>query len=240
MALTDNLLAAYKLDDTSDYSGHGNTLTNTNSVTFGAGFIGNCAQFGSGNTNKVLSTSTNLGVGASDDLTISYWARQASTNQGENIELAWNGGAKWIRAYRDQANTRWALYADTVANFSSVGDGLGTNTWRHIVVTRIGTSTTLYVNTVSKLTTTASGTAAYSNGFKINGGFEGGFQDGDIDLVYVWNRALSGGEISQLYNSGSGLEITINNPRSSASSRSFASNRQLATSRSLASNRNFV
>ena len=45
MALTDNLLAFYKLSDTSDSSGNNRTLTNNGNVSFASGKIGNAAVF---------------------------------------------------------------------------------------------------------------------------------------------------------------------------------------------------
>ena len=53
MALTNNLLAFYKLDNTTDSSGNGNTLTNNGNVSFASGKIGNAAVFDGTNNLQV-------------------------------------------------------------------------------------------------------------------------------------------------------------------------------------------
>lgn len=78
------------------------------------------------------------------------------------------------------------------------------NTWYHIVLTRDGSTTRVYVNGALLGTTFANTPATVSNLFTIGqqfntNGIAARFFNGAIDDVRVYNRTLSAGEVSTLY-----------------------------------------
>jgi len=217
MALTDSLRAAYKLDDTSDYSGNDYTLTNTGTVTFGAGLIGNCAILGENNSSKTLSTSDAVGVALTDDWTISFFW-QAPTNYYTNLsqsQFVWgtsgSGNNNSATFGYDKANTRWII-------FSSSSQGLTTETitagnWYNIIAMKSGSTLYLYVNTTQKGSVAVGSTTNLTPRFELNKQNDAfWWTQGKVDLLYIWDRALSSDERSELYNSGNGKEISFGNP----------------------------
>src|SRR5215831_2548559 len=79
MALFDQCVAAFKLDDLTDATGRGNDLTNNNSATFGAGKIGNAAYFTAASSQYLSHASdSDLALGAGS-YTIGCWIYLAST-----------------------------------------------------------------------------------------------------------------------------------------------------------------
>lgn len=209
MALTDNALAYYKLDESSGNASDSvgsNTLTNAN-VTYGSGLINNCAQFGSTNTNKRLYVASNLGVTTSGDWTISYWVRNSAVNVIFGMmELIYGGGTKKVVCFYDGANTRW--YVGTVAGTTTPSHTISANTWYHVCLVNSSGTITLYVDGVSKGTiSSASTTSGLSEAFELGhatvalGGY---WAPGDADETYVCGSALTSDEVTSLYNSGAG------------------------------------
>ena len=220
MALTDNLVAYYKLDESSgnaaDSSGGGFTLTNTNTVAYSAGKINNAADGGASNTNKSLQVSNNLGFTDTTDGTWSQWVN-VTTAPTENQQLCFThhyidagkgrfwmygmfGGVFKIRLYQDSSSPAVLDVAQT----------LTTGTWYHIVVTYLNSSnlTTVYVNGSSIGTVNFGTRNAQTGNFFCILNFNGGTLPfkGLVDEVGVWTRVLSGTEITSLYNGGAGLQ----------------------------------
>jgi hypothetical protein len=84
-----------------------------------------------------------------------------------------------------------------------------TNTWYNITVTYDGSDTVagmkIYIDSVNQSVTTATGTLPTTINYsriRIGARYGGNFLNGNMDEVSVWNKALSGAEITELYNSG--------------------------------------
>jgi hypothetical protein len=191
--LRDGLLAFYKLSDTSDSSGRGNTLTNNDGVTFVAGKIGNAAEFDESN---YLSVSLS---GITKNSSASVWINQSSQDGtplvlGQtavgNISIRDDG---YIGAFLSDFGV---ITSDVVADF---GD------WYHVVGIYDGVIFKLFVNGVLKATQSTS--IFLDNDLLYIGGEGGGQFNGLIDAVGIWNRALSEAEVSALYNNGTGREL---------------------------------
>jgi len=80
-------------------------------------------------------------------------------------------------------------------------------TWTHVVLTVSTTNVKLYLNgvyvgtdTVDAGTPTSDGVVIGSSGDAVQSEF-----DGRIDELGIWNRTLTSVEVTELYNSGSGL-----------------------------------
>jgi hypothetical protein len=210
MALTDQLRAAYKLSDTSDYSGNGYNLTNTGSVTFGSGLIGNCAQFGSPNTTKYLSYIGSMGISSGDDWTLSFWFRTPANNLiGAAMELTYGGGTRQMDFIWDGAGgVSWDIFPTGGSNMMVAGT-VANNIWYSVMLVCSSGTITCYINNVSIGTASIGSTSGKTDGLGTYGAGIAWFQNGDLDLMYLWNRAITSGERSQMYNGGSGYEIPI-------------------------------
>jgi hypothetical protein len=191
-SLLNGLLAFYKLGDTSDSSGNGNTLTNNEGVAFANGKIGNAAEFDESN---YLSVSLS---GITKNSSASVWINQSSQNGtplvlGQsaigNISIRDDG---YIGAFLGDFGV---ITSDVVADF---GD------WYHVVGIYDGVIFKLFVNGVLKATQSTS--RFLDNDLLYIGGEGGGEFNGLIDAVGIWNRALSDAEITALYNAGHGIE----------------------------------
>lgn len=223
MALTTNLVAYWKLDESSgnasDASGNGNTLTNNNTVSFNSAIINNGADFTSSNTNKSLRISTNLGIDGGN-ITMGGWfyfydqtgliamQTQSSTSKIEYSLKIEGGGVKGNRNRIGSAEDQTTAYT------------LSNNTWYHCMMTYDGTTVVLYVNGVARYRVASSGNGSTTTsnattiGCDVNSGSGADqlFANMKADEVGVWSRALSSLEIAELYNNGSALAYPLTEP----------------------------
>lgn len=217
--LTTGLVSYYQLSDTSDFYGT-STLVNNNSIVFDVtGKIGNAASSTDSNTNKTLSTSTNMGIDGTTT-TISAWFKSGADPASGVFQVAVdlmsaNTSVEYMLIYRNQAGTikvQWDRGKYTVADqLVSTSTTLTAGTWYHLLLTYDGATVTGYLNGKSQGTVSASGNGATGgNSFAIMGRqFDGsGFAVGMVDETGVWNKVLTATEISDLYNSGDGSTMT--------------------------------
>jgi len=217
MALTDNIVAYWKLDESSgnasDSTGNGYTLTNTNTVSYASAIRNNGADFTASNTNKSLRVNSNLGIDGGN-ITIAGWIylydqtgliaiqTQSSTAQVEYSFKIEGGGIKANRNKISVAENQTTVYT------------LSNSTWYHCALTYDGSTVTLYVNGTSRATVASTGNGgattqnATSIGCDVNTGTGSSqfFNNMKADEVGIWSRALSSGEISTLYHSGGGIQ----------------------------------
>lgn len=199
--LTNNLLAFYKLSDTSDSSGNSNTLTNNNGVTFSAGKIGNAAVFDGTNDFSISSP-----IPATYPLTVSAWINPTYIESGwvfeSNYFLLGVGDASFFGVGEGPA-----IFAAANYNPSYAAGSIQLNGWSFVTAVWDNPGETrLYVNgqlvDTKALGSNEGGTV---NALGIgNGRFP---LVGKLDGVGIWNRALTQSEVTELYNAGNGLEI---------------------------------
>lgn len=240
MSLLTNLRAYYKCEDTSDASGNGYTLTNVSSVTFTDGKISNCANISSrGSAAKCLRISSDLGI-TGGAITIAGWYLSNSNptgvfGAGDSIADQGDGGNdvnNWITYNRTGGvptlnfNRQRAGVANDNYNYTTT---LTTGTWYHIAYVYDGTTVQGYLNGSA----VGAGVASSGNGSAVNddhfilGGVTNGAggqnwkPDGKLDEWGVWSRALSSAEISELYNSGSGVTYPFSTPSVTTENSSF-------------------
>ena len=213
MAIVNSLRAYYKLEDANDALGVYN-LTNDGGVTFAtAGKINNGATTFS--TTKRLSIANAMGFTTSCTQTISFWFKATSRT-----------GYFFDNVTTSPSNQRRLLYCgtDRVTLFLNLTDSaittgassVNTATWYHVVLTQNALNFELFLNAVSKGTATMGGTASTSSNYAaignaadVTGPWAAPF-DGVIDEFGIWDRVLTGVEITALYNSGSGLAHPFN------------------------------
>jgi hypothetical protein len=228
--LTTGLLHYWKLDESSgdvaDSVG-AITLTNTNTVGFGAAKINNGADFSGTNTNKSLKSSSAPGVGVGA-MTMSGWIN-VTTDPASNVIYGlftnvtnnsnqpignqayyWNvAGTKKLRYNRPPLGV-----GDSLIDYNVT---LSTATWYHVVIVYDGSNQSLYLDGTlvagptaqSGLGTDASSANAVSIGARVQSGSTATFFSGKVDEVGLWDRALTGSEITQLYNAGTGCQYSF-------------------------------
>jgi len=210
MALTDNLLAFYKLNDLTDSSGNGNTLTNNGNVTFSSGKIGNAAEFTADN-DKYLTIENNLGQITETGFSVSMWFKKYTDTNSYLIDseassqYGWflganAGGSIWFLG----GEGSWSIVKQINPDTSWVVDQ-----WHHVVITSNSSGDLSYYIDGQVQSTSDSGVSWTPAGLRFgSNSFDSAANlDGQIDAVGIWNRALTEPEIAALYNSGTGLEL---------------------------------
>jgi Concanavalin A-like lectin/glucanases superfamily len=220
MALTDNLVAYWALDESSGSradSVGSNTLTDNNTVTGASGVIGTAAQFTRANS-EYLSRASNSDLETGDvDFTLQAWVYLDSKPSGSQMRVIdkYQSGSKEYTLLYYQSGDRfeWAVSADGSADSAFVdANNFGAPTtgtwyllhaWHDSVNNQIG----LAVNAGTPDTASYSGgivvqASAFEIGRNVSSGF---YWDGRLDEVGLWKRVLSSAERAQLYNGGAGL-----------------------------------
>lgn len=209
MAILDNIKAAWSLDESSgdatDASGNGFTLTNNGTVTYSTGKINNGAVFNN-TTGKNLDYNGNLGFnGSTGTRTWMAWVNVSSFSAtGYILDNTTTTGADRRFILYSDSDSKIHMYAGTNEVLTPA---LSTSTWYYIVVTQNGTTWELFLNGSSQGTTTM-GTATFGdNSFRIGESYAGGGAGKSTnDIVTIWDRVLTGTEITNLYNGGSGIQ----------------------------------
>jgi hypothetical protein len=221
MALTDNLISCWELDETSDtrYDAHGdNDLTDTNAVGYAAGNLGNAADFVPVN-NQYLSRADNaeLSLGADTAFTIAAWFKSdVGTGSGKVIcgkgagyvtttteYLLWDSNASYTYQFAISNGSSTAVA--TIASFPESGG------WHYIIGWHDPSdgADKIYVqfdNATPVEAAWSGGTVNDGSGaFGIGYATDGAVWDGLIDQTAFWKRVLTPQERSDLYNSSNGL-----------------------------------
>lgn len=220
MALTDSLIAHWKLDEASGtrVDAHGaNDLTDNNTVVAATGKIGDAADFERDNS-EWLSLSSNADVQTGNiDVTFAAWVKLESKPAGNMIILQKTTSTRgeyflaWI-----QASDRFGLDVFGSIDFgdpgSVVANNLGapsTATWYFVVAWHDATANTLNIQVNNGTVDSVSHTAGIYVGageFQISDDVFDGFWDGLTDSTSMWKRVLTSDERTSLYNSGNGLD----------------------------------
>jgi hypothetical protein len=220
-------LTQSSLDSFGTYHG---TLSST---SFGTGKFGSAFNFTGGNIN--------MGTGAANfgtnPFTISLWFYP---NAGNNLQMlvakGFTGGTD--KGFYLNTDNRYNSNLNGISFGLSVGGGTYRTivttsafpytaaAWNHLVVTRSGNTTLIYLNGVLASTTNAqvAGTGNVSGDISNTGANmllaqygSGGLNfSGRMDALTMWNRAISLDEVTQLYNSGTGTQYPFVGTFSSA------------------------
>jgi hypothetical protein len=209
------LLAYWKLDTTEwiDSTGNGNTLTANGAVSIVSGKINNCANFDGNNDEQVFMwlSRSNFFNFLLSNFSISQWIyfNSSGANYYQALFTTRPDGGPTENSFN---------YGTDLNNVLGYYDGVETgniytfnpSTWYHLVAVRDGTNISFYVN--GSYITTAQQTNPFENQFIAMGGQYNGDEplNGRIDEVGFWNRALTGAEITSLYNAGAGKTYPFN------------------------------
>lgn len=222
MALTDSLVAFYRLDgDGVDATGRGNDVTNSG-ASWVAGLIGSAADC-EATESDFLWCADNADLSMGDiDATIVAWVKPESNPAVAVAVAKWRTGGG---AGNYLHNEYWLGCLSGVPQSFVSGDGsaqtgkawtggaLSTGVWAMLAWQHDAAGNTVGISVNGAAFQTAGHTTGIFNGtsrFNIGESGLNAFQywDGLIDMVGVWKRALSGAEITELYNAGAGLDPT--------------------------------
>lgn len=212
MALSTNLVSYWKLDESSGNASDSvgsNTATNSN-VTYGTGKINNGAIF---NGSSSAFTFATVPVTGSSSFSVSFWLKAGSLVSGMSV----------LHFGTDASNQAFNVYLDAsskiAANFTGGGGqvtsttSLSTSVFQLVTMTYDGTNVRLYVNGNIENTSSSYTSANIGTTNKFIGKYAGNtnWWNGSIDEIGMWSRALTGSEITQLYNSGAGNQYPFGN-----------------------------
>lgn len=208
MALTDNLVAYYKLDGNSNDSVGSNNGTDT-SITYSTGKIGQCASFNGSSSKISIPTIIN-----SSEVSSSGWIYVSNiypSNDGKVLDIR-NIGLSQQFMSRIYSGQFQYLVGDGV-NYISLTYNINANTWYHFVCTLKTGEQKLYINgnlvasdNKNFLGLNIGGNGLGMIGQEYNGAYPR-YYTGYIDEVGIWSRALSAEEVSDLWNEGAGFSF---------------------------------
>lgn len=214
MALKDNLISYWKFDESSGTSVADSVWTNTWTLTWctfwsANGKINNWIVNDWATGSKAdFWTSTSLSV-TTWDATWAFWMNNVTTPASndtlfcrmKNSELKWYylNFPGWVLTFVSFA---WTSTSVAVTSNSPTD----TWVWHHIAVTKVWTTITIYVDSVSRWSGTITNPqeATTPDSFRIwnyNSDAETLSSNTKYDEFWFWNRWLSSWEITQLYNS---------------------------------------
>jgi hypothetical protein len=190
-----------------------------NGCTFGDGKIGKAFQFDG--VNDLVELPTNS-CNFSGDFSYSFWFNLASTGGYPSLISNYrNAGGDFGYFIRMNPSNKIEVcgYANSTPSFSlATLTTFSTNTWYHVSVTKSSSSVKIYVNGTLDRTTSVGAPMVYFSTmytaigclYKWNGSSSTDFvsNGSKIDAVNVWQKELTQSEVTELYNSGNGKQIT--------------------------------
>ena len=196
-------IATYMLDNNAtDISGnHNGTETN---ITYNTGKYGGGAVFNGSNSSIFISSTGTSVTDYDQDFSISFWFNFISLNASYSYNVLFTGGGtKNIQFLIDTTNgARFQLYNGTIYYVDTGAVSAGN--WYHVVATRSKTNgLEIYLNGISKDTNSFTGnSSAISNKDSIGSYWDGTRNsfNGSIDQVRIYDTALSGTDVTNIYN----------------------------------------
>lgn len=219
MALTDNLLAYWKLDGNSNDSISSNNGSDTN-ITYSAGNgkINQGAGFNGTNSEIIC----NDPIGAISAFSLALWFNASAidgTNwtvissgntSDEDWSLGWSSSRPYFLLQDSNSTSHWVI-SNTAPS---------TGSWYHIGLSwSSGNIMKVYLNGSLENNFNSSNptwTGTLKNSFSTSalriGRLRTGYYKGALDEIGIWNRELSSTEFASLYNSGNGNQYPFSTP----------------------------
>jgi hypothetical protein len=232
MALIDNLVSYYKLDESSGNASDSvgdNTLTNVGTLTYNTGKINNGAVCASG---KYLSSpNTDFSFGTGTAFSISFWFKTSSVSANQFIlsneqETPFTGYVFFINESVDQFEANFINnFSSSRLNFRATTTTITTDTWYHVTLTYDGTANTnnaagfkVFINNTEQTLSVVTNTLTTNNFASTATMYFGArrydtaqYLSGTLDEIGIWSGALSSDEVTELYNSGNGKQHPFGN-----------------------------
>jgi hypothetical protein len=215
--LWDGLLAYYTADNTPNDALGTYNGTLVNGATYGTGIINQ--GFSLDGVNDYVDFGNVLDFDGSAPLSISAWVNINSGTGNKSILSKMNSSSPndgyqfWVSNRSLQFAICSNINTDAVYVYST-SNAVPLSTWCHCVVTYDGSKTAAGVNlyidgSVNNIIFTDNFTGTSANSYSANIGARSGtnnFFNGLVDEVATWNRELTASEVTELYNSGAGLQ----------------------------------
>ena len=215
--LNDGLVSHWTFDETSGTIAHDSAGTNDGALNGGpqwtAGKIGGALYFDG--VNDYVNCGNDSSLDIRDNITISLWYNSTAwtTKTGgvyvngliskRDLYIPGQTGFDWEIYYNNYLNGI-CLWDSAIPTFNIMHIAPATNTWQHLVVTKNGTTASLYLDGILRATDATS--ALWDTGDSVRIGIcaidwppDRGFFFGAIDDVRIYNRVLSTNEVAQLY-----------------------------------------
>ncbi len=211
--LDGGLVGYWKLDENTgtsagDTSTGGNTGTLTNGPTWTTGRIGSALSFDG--TNDYVTMGDIAAAEGGTQVTAAAWVKQnGTTNEKHILDKGGCTGGSTNSWELMVISGEPAFYIPAFGGSATgVGLNVSDNAWHHLVGTYDGTTIRIYsdgslVGTQAASVTLGNDSSAVEIGGNCNGGGSCGgscYWNGQVDEARVYDRALSGDEIRQLYN----------------------------------------
>lgn len=223
MALTSGCQAYWKADESSgnmsDSTANANTLVNGSSVPFVAAKINNGTDLESGSTDYFsIADASQSGLDLTGDFTITAWLNPESISALHVLASKDQGqpNRSYAVGLRDIAGTKymeWLLSTDgqnaNTNNYRVASASITTGSFKFYVWTYTSSSGSCqgYINNTSIGSTTgSSGIYNSTADFQLGRSETANYFDGIADEIGVWNRVLTSGELTTLYNGGTGIQ----------------------------------
>ena len=198
-------VAAYPLDGSpADLSGNYNGVQTD--VTYPQGYFDLAGAFNGSSSRIVTPITTNF-----SNVSVSCWVKFNSFSAGDSTLLhkgfyisGSNSQYMHLRyeAYGNNRLTFWIRNDDAYNNGAISNVSISLNVWYHVVGTYDSSGTAkIYVNTVSGINSTGGSTMTNTDSWRMGSQRDTANDlNGSIDQVRIFNKALSAGEVTTLYN----------------------------------------
>jgi len=209
------LVGWWKFDETTgtiayDSSGNGNNLTMYQSlvptfiITTNDCKVNNCGSFVSALSRYATASKSVVGVLSG----FSYGGWFKGTGYG-NFMNEWDGGADFALVINGNTiNSYMSVFVSGSGWINSMTSNTNDSQWHHIFISYNGAAEKIYIDGAERFSNIRVGSVSdsvnprfnFKIGANTNGTNPGGYIEGLIDDVRIYNRALSASEIMNLYN----------------------------------------
>jgi hypothetical protein len=214
------LISYYRMSETSgtnvaDAVGSATGTRSAASMADANGINGYCNLFDAVNQN--IAYGNNFGFLRTSTFSISLWLKRTNVNKWGDLIGKIQASGSYIGWYLIMRNTNvWGLTLNNATNKLEVTGGNlnSAGVWYHLVCTYDGSSSAsgvkMYQNASGLTLNTLSdnlGTASLANSETAWSGYRSGIGDvidGRLDELAIYNRVLTSGEVTSLYNGGAG------------------------------------
>jgi hypothetical protein len=156
-------------------------------------------------TNDYLAIGGNSKLEFTGSFSLSAWVKPDLNKTQFVIDTSTSGSVGNGYMLRCNSNGTVRFWSYSVNGLLDSTATVSTSSWNHLVAVKDGSSLSLYINAGTPTTRTDSGfNTSNTTNLRIgNSSVLGGYFNGLIDEVSMYNYALSGSQVSSIYNSGS-------------------------------------